>query len=109
MTHGQDSAVLFGKWRIIETDLWDSDFLDMLEPAYIRFGKDGSGEMIFGAVQLGLDCSIAPNTIFFTFEGSDEMTPVSGTGSAELMDDGTLEGEFNFLLGDEAQFKARRW
>jgi hypothetical protein len=25
---------LKGKWRIVETKLWDKDFLDMMEPAY---------------------------------------------------------------------------
>lgn len=108
MTRRHGSAVI-GKWRITETDLWDSSYLDMLEPAYIRFDKDGRGDMMFGAVRLGLDCSLSSNTAFFTFEGSDEMTPVSGAGSAELADNGLLEGELNFHLGDEAEFKARKW
>ncbi len=28
---------LIGKWRIIEMELWDKDFLDMMEPVYIAF------------------------------------------------------------------------
>src|SRR3954451_23092703 len=42
---------LLGKWRIIEMALWDSDFLDLVEPAYIRFDAQGRGEFVFGAVQ----------------------------------------------------------
>ena len=33
---------LKGRWRIVETKLWDKDFLDLMEPAYIAFdGKTG--------------------------------------------------------------------
>jgi hypothetical protein len=27
-----------GRWRIVETDLWSDDSIDLLEPAYIEFG-----------------------------------------------------------------------
>ena len=27
---------LLGRWRITEMELWDTDFVDMLEPAYIN-------------------------------------------------------------------------
>src|SRR4051794_33701520 len=33
---------LLGKWRIIGMALWDSDFLDLVEPAYIRFDAAGA-------------------------------------------------------------------
>ena len=35
------------------------------------------------------------------------MDEVSGSGWAELNDDGTLNGEISFHLGDESTFKAR--
>src|SRR5690242_18629713 len=50
---------LLGKWRIVETALWDSDFLDLVEPAYIRFDAQGRGEFVFGAVQASLHCRSA--------------------------------------------------
>jgi hypothetical protein len=108
MTHRKPSAVL-GKWRIIKADLWAADYLDSVEAAYIRFDANGHGEMVFGALQAALDCQTSPTTVFFTFEGSDEMDPLSGTGSAEVIDDGTLEVEISFHLGDDAEFTARRW
>jgi hypothetical protein len=40
--------------------------------------------------------------------GRDEMDEVTGTGSAELLEDGSLEIEFAYHLGDEAVFKAVR-
>ena len=29
---------LTGKWRIVEMEAWDRDFLDLVEPAHILFG-----------------------------------------------------------------------
>ena len=52
---------LLGKWRIVEMELWDTDFVDMLEPAYITFEAKGGGEYLFGAVQGDLDCRYGPD------------------------------------------------
>ncbi len=100
---------LLGKWRIVEMELWDSDFLDLVEPAYIRFDAQSGGEFVFGAVQGSLHCRYGPGSVRFTWEGSDEMDPVSGAGDAELDDDGLLTGEIRFHNGDDSTFKARRW
>ena len=97
-----------GKWRIVEADLWDGDYLDLVEPAYIAFADDGRGEFAFGAVQGGMELEYAPSTIFFTWEGFDEMDEARGSGSAELDDHGNLEIELSFHLGDDAILKARR-
>jgi hypothetical protein len=64
---------LLGKWRIVEMELWDSDFLDLIEPAYIEFDRQGGGAFVFGAVYGSLDCSYGPEDIGFTWQGSDEM------------------------------------
>ena len=108
MTHST-SSLLIGKWWIVETDLWDGDYLDLVEPAQITFQDNGRGEFAFGAVNGGLDCEYARRIIFFTWAGFDEMDEVNGGGSAELNDDGTLSLEIRFHLGEEAQLKARRW
>ena len=100
---------LLGKWRIIEMELWDSDFLDLVEPAYIRFDAQGHGEFVFGAVQGSLHCRYSPASVRFTWQGSDEMDPASGAGDAELDEDGLLTGEIRFHAGDDSTFKARRW
>ena len=98
-----------GRWRIVEMDLWDRDYLDLVEPAYIEFDARGGGEFAFGAVQGSLDFWYAPLSIDFTWVGSDEMDEVSGAGSAELADDGMMAGEIRFHLGDESGFRARPW
>ena len=99
---------LIGKWRIVEADLWDRDYLDLVEPASITIRADGHGEIAFGAMQASLDLEYSPSTVFFTWAGFDEMDEVSGSGSAELLDDGSIEIEFAYHLGDVAVLKARR-
>jgi hypothetical protein len=103
------SAALFqGKWRIVEMDLWDKSYLDMLGPAHITFQSKGRGEFAFGCVQATMTCDFGRETVFFTWEGFDEMDPVHGDGSAEITGAGTLEGEIAFHNGDESAFKAQR-
>ena len=33
---------LIGRWRIVEADPWDRDYLDLVAPACISFGKDAA-------------------------------------------------------------------
>ena len=99
---------LIGTWRIVEADLWDGDYLDLVEPASITIRADGRGEIAFGAMQASLDLEYSPSTVFFTWAGFDEMDEASGSGSAELLHDASIEIEFAYHLGDEAVLKARR-
>ena len=46
---------LIGRWRIVEADLWDRGFLDLVEPATLIIQDDGHGEVAFGAMQASLD------------------------------------------------------
>jgi hypothetical protein len=99
---------LIGRWRIVEADLWDRDHLDLVGPARLIIQADGHGELAFGALQASLDLEYSRSVVFFTWVGVDEMDEVSGAGSAELLDDGSLEIEFAYHLGDEAILKAKR-
>lgn len=99
---------LIGRWRIVEADIWDRDHLDLVEPAMMLIQANGHGEIAFGAMQAGLDLEYSRTLVFFTWEGFDEMDEASGSGSADLQDDGTLEIEFAYHNGDEATLKAER-
>jgi hypothetical protein len=99
---------LVGRWRIVEADIWDRAYLDLCGPAAIVIGADGRGEIAFGAMQATLDVEYAPTSFAFTWIGSDEMDEVSGEASAELLDDGSIEIEFEYDCGDEAALKAKR-
>jgi hypothetical protein len=102
---------LLGKWRIIEADTWDCDYLDLVQLAYIVFGKNGRGEFAFGAIEAASELEYAPRIVFFNWTGVDEGDEVSGSGSAELTedDDTILVIELSFHNGDDAVLKARRF
>ena len=70
---------LIGRWRIVAADIWERDYLDLCGPAMLDIRA-----------------------------GFDEMDEVRGSGSAELLDDGSLEIEFERHHGDEAVLKAVR-
>lgn len=99
---------LIGQWRIIEADLWGRGFLDLVEPAMLVIQDDGHGTIAFGAMQASLDLEYGRSIVFFTWAGFDEMDEVSGSGSAELLENGSLEIEFAYHLGDEAVLTAKR-
>lgn len=89
---------LIGTWRIYESDLWDADYLDTVDPATMTIPANGLGEFCFGVVTCATDIRFAgPDDIAFTFAGSDEGDEV-----------GVLEIELSFHLGDHAVLKARR-
>ena len=54
-----DNAVL-GRWRIVEADLWDRDYLDLCETASLVVRADSHGEIAFGAMQAGLHVQYGP-------------------------------------------------
>ena len=99
---------LIGRWRIFEADIWDHDYLDLCGPAMITITDHGRGEMAFGALQAGLGIEYSRCSIGFTWEGFDEMDEIHGEGSAELLDDGSIEIEFAYHDGDDAVLKAKR-
>ena len=105
---GRADRQLVGRWRIIQADLWERDFLDLVGPAMLTIRADGHGEIAFGAMQAGLNIAYAPAMVHFDWAGFDEMDEVTGTGSAELLEDGSLEIEFEYHHGDEAILKAVR-
>ena len=101
---------LLGKWRITAMPDYDEDYSDMVEPAYILFGK-ASGEFAFGCVTGQIHGGANPDTtaIAFSWDGNDEMDEAAGEGCAELQGNGALNGEIAFHNGDKIQFTARRW
>ncbi|PJN93622.1 hypothetical protein CNY89_19480, partial [Amaricoccus sp. HAR-UPW-R2A-40] len=74
----------------------------------LDIGAHGHGEIAFGALQASLDLAYGHNDVAFDWEGDDDMHEVRGSGSAELLDDGSLEIEFEYHRGDDAILKAVR-
>jgi hypothetical protein len=103
-------ADLTGRWRITSMELWDTDAIDLVEPGFIEFDRDGTGRFGFIVVAGWMDCREATRDgrpcVEFTWEGSDEGDQVSGRGWATLAEDGTLDGRIFFHLGDDSGFHA---
>ena len=98
---------LIGHWRIVEADIWDRDYLDLCGPARLTITAQG-GEIAFGALEAGLEVEYTRYSIGFHWAGFEERDEVDGEGTAELLDDGSLEIEFEYHNGDEAVLKAKR-
>ena len=98
-----------GRWRIVEMEQWDQEFVDLASPGHITFTSNGRGELHFGAVDATLDWRVddAGSRVAFSFEGFDEGDEVSGRGWARV-EGRELKGWFAFHLGDESEFRARR-
>ena len=77
-----------GRWRIVGMSGWDRDTVDLVEPGFIEFTEDGTGEFAFIAVRGRLDYQ------------------VSGRGWASLVDDAIVEGHLFFHMGDDSSFQA---
>lgn len=99
---------LIGRWRIVQADIWDRDHLDLCGPAMIKITRQGRGDIALGALQAGLEIEYSRSSIDFTWQGFEEMDEVSGDGSAELLEDGSIKIEFVYHNGDEAILKATR-
>lgn len=97
-----------GTWRIVETEMWDRDALDLVVPAHIDFVDNGLGHFRMSAVEGGLDCRFEGNRVEFSWIGDDDGEPRNGRGSAQLGDDGVMRGRIYFHQGDDFSFVARR-
>ncbi|XXF78601.1 hypothetical protein P2318_02250 [Myxococcaceae bacterium GXIMD 01537] len=100
-----------GRYRITSSEHWDSDALDLMEPAFIHFGEEQHGEFRMIAVQGDIDYRHTTRedrpAVEFSWEGLDELDEVSGRGWAVVDDDGTLSGRLFFHEGDDSAFTAK--
>lgn len=49
-----------GRSRIVEMDVWDNDFLDLVEEAHLTFKGSADGEIAFGALRASSMSDMAP-------------------------------------------------
>ena len=101
-----------GRWRIMETENWDRDALDLVAPAFIEFDEDGSGSLGFIAVEGSTDWREVQRDGLpgaeFSWEGYDENDPASGRGWVVLGTAGRLAGHFYIHNGDDSGFVCDR-
>ena len=104
-------SAIRGKWRIVETEVWDQEALDLIVPAYIRFDPNGLGEMQLIAIGASIDYRLSERNhapyVEFSWSGFDEGDPINGRGWAALRS-ARLEGKLFIHQGDESTFKAHQ-
>jgi len=104
------SSSILGTWRITSTELWDRDALDLIDEAFVHFGKQQLGELAMIAVRADIDYRLDTRDeiqrVEFSFEGDDDGDPCSGRGWATLDDDDVLRGRLYIHRGDESAFEA---
>src|SRR5690606_31472282 len=85
-----------GRWRIVEMDNWDNDFLDLVEKAHLSFKGAADGEIAFGALKGFLDVRYGARDgsacAEFSWEGQDENDPACGRGWAAIGTAGRIVG-----------------
>lgn len=75
----------------MERDRWDRDAIDLLEPGFIEFAGDGTGQFGFIAVRGWMDCRSTERDgrtgVEFSWDGEDDGEQVSGRGWAAVVAD----------------------
>jgi len=103
--------VFLGNRRIIETELWDREALDLVAPAMLSLKPKGVGQIAFIAIEAQLDYRVVMRDglpgVEFSFQGFDEGDEVTGRGWAILQGE-QLRGRLFFHQGDDSSFVARR-
>jgi len=104
-------SLIEGRWRIVETELWDQAALDLIVRAYMRFDRNGLGEMELIAIGASIDYRVEQRdgafVLEFSWSGFDEMDATSGRTWARIGGD-TIRGKRFIHQGDESTFVARR-
>ena len=65
---GPAGCEVIGRWRIVASDLWDREYLDLAGPAYLQIGAEGWAEFSFGAVDATAKTRIRPARHVFSLE-----------------------------------------
>ncbi len=101
-----------GTWRIISTELWDTDALDTMQPAFIKFDDESIGSFGMIVISAGIDCRFGMRDgkplVEYTFDGDDDGHPCTGRGWGVIEDDGKIRGRMFIHLGDDSSFVAER-
>ena len=107
----KSKAKYISRWRIIEMEVWDQDYIDLIIPGYFSFGKDDLGYFQFGVVEGQLGYRVEKigdvERLEFSWEGQSENDSALGRGWAVINSD-ELEGRIYIHLSDDSSFKARR-
>jgi hypothetical protein len=100
-----------GRWRIIGSDSFRRDDLDLVGPAHLTLRRGGHGELELIALSADVDYRVVARDgkpgIEFSWEGVDEGDRLSGRGWA-VLEGRELTGRILIHTGDDFGFVACR-
>jgi hypothetical protein len=107
------AKAFIGRWRIVEMDVWDNEFLDLVEESASHVpGCAADGEIAFGALKGFLDVRYGSRDgsacAEFSWEGYDEKDPACGRGWVVIGTAGRLVGHFYIHNCDDSGFVCQR-
>jgi hypothetical protein len=112
-----DEKDFAGKWRVTEALDLVEDYLSLTPDPHLQLTvknrKEVDGSYHFGVQDGFIDGSFERDCkgnlrLSFSFEGSDEMTEVSGCGTATLESLDTLTLKMHYHMGDTYTFICKR-
>ena len=105
------SKPFIGRWRILEMDVWDREYIDLVVPGFIEFERGNSGSFQFGTVSGGIDWRLslrdAAPAVEWCWDGWSDADPGSGRGWAAIAGS-MLEGHIYIFGADDSGFTAQR-
>lgn len=93
-----------GRWRIVEMDVWDNDFLDLVEQAHLSLHGTADGEIAFGALKGFLDVRYGSRDGAACAEFSWQGPDANGRGWVTLGTAGRIVGHFYIHNGADSGF-----
>lgn len=98
-----------GVWRIVQMDVWDQDYVNLVVPGHFTFEQDNQGKFQFGTVRGWLDCRLVragdAERIEFSWQGHSDTDEACGRGWA-VIKDGGLHGHIFIHCSDDSAFGA---
>ena len=98
---------LLGWWRIVDTETWVNDGLDILGPALISFTGE-EDRLRMHSLLAYVYARPTKTGVAFTWRGAWEYDQMTGSGSARVGKDGRLRGTIRIKDGDSSSFTAVR-
>lgn len=105
------STSISGHWRIVWMEEWEQDYVDLVEPGYVRIDDKGYGDFMFGVVTGGFHVNPEKRHFDSKWEGSDECDEARGEIDGTIDEEGNegnLCGTISFWNGDESDYRAVR-
>ena len=99
-----------GRWDIESMEMWDREYIDLIEPGYFLINADGTGEFLFGVVSGSMDGRLYGESgrFEFSWEGGDDNDPACGRGWLVFQHSNSANGKIYFHMGDESSLKLAR-